>query len=127
MPAGRDAEQEHQRQLARVENATIDLRHYSAATTSTMGPVVAEFFTNVAPRGPAEALFPLQRNFYDSEKSLTVAQAHSFSQPPQRYEVAVLAVLEPDASPQRIGQVRNQVEQAVLQLQFSLQQCTASL
>lgn len=128
MPAGRDAEQEHQRQLARVENVAIDQRHYSAATTtSTMGPVVAEFFTNVAPHGPAEAQFPLQRNFYDSEKSLTVAQAHSFSQPPQRYEVAVLAVLEPDASPQRIGQVRNQVEQAVLQLQFSLQQCTASL
>ena len=128
MPAGLDAQQEHQRQLARTQQVAVDARHYQASvSSSTMGPVVVEQFTNAALRGPGNALFPLERHFYDSDKVLTVARSHHFSRPPQRYEVAVLAVLEPDAGPQRIEQVREQVEHATNQLQHSLQQCTAAL
>lgn len=129
MPAGLDASEEHQRQLTRVQQlADMPTHLYKTSTSSsTMGPVVVEQFTNAALRGPGNALFPLERHFYDSDKVLTVARSHSFSRPPQRYEVAVLAVVEPDAGPQRIEQARGQVERATNQLQHSLQQCTEAL
>ena len=128
MPAGLDASEEHQRQLARVQQLADMPPHLYQTSISPgmLGPVLVEQFNNAALRGPGNALFPLERHFYDNARTLTVARSHSFSRPPQRYEIAVLAVLEADASPQRIEQVRQLVELTTTQLQHSLQQCSTT-
>lgn len=126
MPAGRDGAEEHRLQLQRAQAsaaASPDLIQV-AVNESAMGPVIIQRYTNVALRGQGQAMFPLEKQFYDSDSTRTVAQSHLFARPADRFEVSALAVLGEQADAAGIALARQRVQQVAAELAGSLQQCT---
>ena len=133
LPAGRDIDSEHQRQLAAAQQgqAVVGRLSQVAVESSAMGPVVVQHFTNVAWSGPGDALFPLERHFYEGDTTRSVASSRLFAHGGERFEVAAHAVMladaDADADAGQATRLREQVDTAARALQDSLQHCTLGM
>lgn len=128
LPEGRTTSAEHANQLGRARDAAskVPTLFAYAEDTSPMGPVLVQSYTNAAEFGAGEAMFPLELSFHDADGApVTVAESRVFTHPPQRFEVAALAMVAPDATPEDVAKLRRRVADLAMQLQSSLQSCTA--
>lgn len=126
MPAGRDSAEEHRWQLQQAQASASALPELIevAVGSSPMGPVIVQRYSNVALRGPGQSMFPLEKQFHDSQTIRSVAQSQLFSRPADRFEVSALAVLGEQADAASLAHARQRVQQVTSDLAHSLQQCT---
>lgn len=128
LPAGRTGAQEHAAQLALAQHSHARLGtlfDYEIAD-SAVGPVLRRHLNNVAVERGA-ALFPLELAFYDSARTLSVAESRIFARGPDRFEVAALGFPGQDATPQSQSRLRATVAAAADRLQAALQRCTGGM